>query len=290
MKALSAQGIIEVKALRSQGIAYKKIASILSLSPATVLKYSKSVRLNNEAKQLLLNNELKNQKKFCGEYSQEKDFRVPKLDEDFANLLGHLFFDGSVCTCNGKFILAFTNASKTAVDNFVSLLWKCMGLRAGKIYLIKGVNVDYYQVECYSKKAYMFLSSISSSFSTTDNIGVPAEIFNANDSIKASFLRAFWDDEGCISHAGTLSGVSKSEKMIRDLVLLQERLGIASWARTTIREDGPIHLIVVAKNKPNFARFMYKIGFEHAIVTKGYHIGKAKKDLLLEKFIEAYHN
>jgi len=98
-------------------------------------------------------------------------------------------------------------------------------------------------------------------------------------------------DEGCISHAGQLDGCSCSEPMIDDLVKMHQSFGIKSKKYVAgRREYSPLFRIHVSKCKENFARFIDKIGFQYAIVTKGYHIGKAKKDLLLEKFIEAYPN
>ncbi|VVC00200.1 Uncharacterised protein [uncultured archaeon] len=287
---LSEPEVSEVRSLREKGFSYHQISASLGVSPATALKYSCSVELSESASELLADLELRNWGKFAKKYSAEKEIVHPLLDEDFANLLGHLFFDGSVFTCNGKFVLNYTNASKVAIDEFISLLWKCFRLKPAIIQLLQRNNLPIFQVECYSKKAYTFLRSISPSFSTSKNARVPGLIMTSNDSIKSAFLMAFWDDEGCITHNGQLEGCSVSESMIDDLIVMHRGFGIE--CRKLVcngHERAPLYRIVIKKSKSNFARFIAKAGFQHAIVAKGHHIGKAKKDLLLEKFIEAYN-
>lgn len=286
MNPLTNSAIQEIKIQRGKGTGYKTIAKNLDLSPGTTYKYSKNIILPDKAKRNLLNQEKKKQAIFVSNFAKEKEIKYPKFDENFANLLGHLFFDGSVCYSKGKYMLSYTNSSETAITNFVNLLEFCFGLKNPGITKYKGKNIDWYEAIMYSKKAYNFLLTLSYSFSTTKNIGVPKFIFESNNWVKSSFLRAFWDDEGCISNKGVLSGFSNSKKMIRDLVKLHTQLGIDCYMKSAKSErSGFKYKILVRRRDDNFHNFFCDVGFQFGVVTKGYNIGKTKKEVLLEKIM-----
>ncbi|MBU0635915.1 hypothetical protein KKE06_02720 [Candidatus Micrarchaeota archaeon] len=144
-----------VVSFRKRGISYKKIARLLKLSSSSVHKYAKTIQLSKKKKQMLKQNGIKNQQAFVSRL--EKRILTPCLNADFANLLGHLFFDGSVfCGSNSKFCLSFTNASKKAIDSFLEKINSCFGLGSQKIYKTNGKNVDFFEAQIYSKKAYFF--------------------------------------------------------------------------------------------------------------------------------------
>ncbi|MFH1586735.1 MAG: LAGLIDADG family homing endonuclease [Candidatus Diapherotrites archaeon] len=281
MRKLSPLHVEQIRNLRKNGLAYKKIARRLQISPSTVSKYSRNIILSREKKKQLEENQSKNRQKFASNYAREKPIKLPKFDENFANLLGHLFFDGSVSYHNGKFVLSYTNSSKKAINSFNKKIDSCFGLTPSKIYKVKGKNTDWFMAQTYSKKAYSYLKSISCSFSTSEGIGIPKEIINSNFSMKASFLRAFWDDEGSISNTSELTGTSNSEKMIDDLITIHKEFGIICSKYRQVKEMGKdIFHLRINGNEDNFSRFIEKIGFEHAIITRGHHIGKYKKDVL----------
>ncbi|MBU0635914.1 LAGLIDADG family homing endonuclease [Candidatus Micrarchaeota archaeon] len=132
------------------------------------------------------------------------------------------------------------------------------------------------------------MKQISETFSTSKGAQVPGLIKSSTTKIKAAFLRAFWDDEGCISDRGVLSGTSSSEKMVTDLILIHNELGIECYKEVVRQPTWTIFRLVLRRNRENFNNFITKIGFEHAIVTKGYHVGKYKSDVLLEKYTQKY--
>jgi len=289
MQRFSHPQIKQIHTLRKSGLAFKKISKILQISPSTVFKYSADLSLSQKALNLLEQNQTNNQQKFVLSFAKEKTIQISKLNKNFANLLGHLFFDGSVHYCSGKFVLSYTNSSKKNIFEFIKNLNLCFNLRPSKIYSVKGKPTNWFIVQAYSKKAYLYLKSISESYSTSENARIPNCIMISTFPIKTAFLRAFWDDEGCISNDGVLVGSSNSENMIEDLITLHLELGIECKKNITKPENREPHYRIVIKNtSDNFHEFIEKIGFQYAIVTRGYNIGKYKKAVLAEKFNQKY--
>ncbi len=94
--------------------------------------------------------------------------------------------------------------------------------------------------------------------------------------MKTEFLRAFWEDEGCISKNGAISGKSKSETVITQLVRLHREFGIdCSIWKDNISKNFAIY---VKKNKNNIRKFN-KIGFGDGLVTSGFFIGEKKANI-----------
>ena len=223
---LSEGQIQSIRSMRTEGLAYRKIAKQLGAGVGSVLKYSSDVQLSNEQLLQLKANEHGAKTIFVFNFAKPKGIKVPELNEDFANLLGHLFFDGHVSNFNGKYVLGYTNSTYAAIQNFSEKLKSCFDLAPAKIFRVSGGKIGWFQLAAYSKIAYLLLMQIAPTFSTSKDARVPKIIFEASPSVKSAFLRAFWDDEGCISNDGTLIGVSKSEPMIDDLISMHEGLGI----------------------------------------------------------------
>ena len=279
MRKLTVEEVEEIQKLRLQGIGYKAIAKSLVLSPSTVHKYSKNTKISKKSKLKLIENQLSREYRFAQNFAKEKEIRKPKLDEKLASVLGHLFFDGSVPNnYDGKFALSYTNASFEAIEDFIKNMGESFHLKPQKIWKANGKNIGWYEVCFLSKKAWTFVKCFSTSFSTKEEVGVPKQIKNAVPEIKRSFLQSFWDDEGCISHKGILSGVSKSKRMIDDLFEMHKGLGIncSKWQN---RKQNT-HILRVKTNLENFLIFSKKIGFKHGKVSKGYNLGKFKKTVL----------
>jgi len=269
MLKFSEQTIKTIQSLRKKGNSYKMIAKTLQLSPASIHKYSKHTSLTSKARKILKEKEKRKQITFASRYAKEKPILTPNLDYNFSSLLGHLFFDGSVSACDGKYTLEYTNSSLGAINAFSYKMKRCFGLKTTKIYKGEGKNIDWYAVQIHSKKAYKYLLDISYSFSTSKNIGVPKIIFDSTPELKSAFLRAFWDDEGCISNKsfGIICGIEKINQKKRN----------------------PCFRLIIRRSKENWQNFIENVGFEHGIITKGHNIGKHKKEILLEKFRRRYN-
>lgn len=278
MRRFSNEKIELIKDLRKKGQGFKSVAKKLSCSSASVYKYSNKVKLSKEAQNFMCQNVLRRKRIFSSKYAKEKEITVPSLSPELASVLGHLFFDGSVCYTNGKYMLSYCNSSIELLKGFISKTKKLFSLKGGKISKFKGVNLDWYQTTFYSKKAFQFVKRFSPEFSTSKNIGVPVEIMNAENKTKGSFLQAFWADEGSIDYRGRLLGSSKSIKMIYDLVEMHKGFGINCKER--LNKNNRAHSIVVKRNASNYLKFYKKIGFGKAIVKAGYNLGKYKQEVL----------
>jgi len=73
MQSLSSNLIHEICFLRSQGIAFKKIAKQLNTSSANVFKYSKNIVLSETQTQNLFENEINNNARFIHKFAVEKE-------------------------------------------------------------------------------------------------------------------------------------------------------------------------------------------------------------------------
>ena len=278
MITLSEHQIVTIKNSRKQGMAFKKIAKSLNVSSSTVHKYSKSVILTEPQQHTLEEETHRKLKRFVSIYSTPKKIQIPKINEDFVFLLGHLFFDGSVCkVVKGQYKCNYTNASLELIQEFVEKVKMCFGIQPLKIQTFDGVNVDWYQATFFSKKAHAFLLSVAPTFSTKEGARVPEFIFSLNEKLIGIFLQTFWDDEGSVSDHCNVTGCSKSEQMIDDLITLHTLLGIKS---TKSRKGNGCFQIRIRSHLLNILIFSAKVNFSKAIVTKGNHIGRYKKDVL----------
>lgn|SRR3989344_5090266 len=277
MAILQSYSISLIKSLRSEGLSFKQIAKQLSLSPATVYKYAKNVVLSDAAKNKIKLVEETSRINFISKFAVQKQITLSHLDAFKSRLLGHLFFDGHVYA-EGKWKLGYTNASMAAIAFFVECVRSVYGLTENYIYQKTGVNVKVYTVDFYSKNACQDLFSFSNSFSTKQEIGIPKEILNGNETIRSSFLKAFWNDEGSVSCNGNVTGGSKSKRMIFDLKDLHKSLGV----ECTNYVDNKTCVNILRIRKNSLIHFSQKIGFDYSIITKGKNIGRLKKDVLNE--------
>jgi LAGLIDADG-like domain len=89
------------------------------------------------------------------------------------------------------------------------------------------------------------------------------------------FLKAFWDDEGCITTDRLrIHGALMSENMIDDIIYLHRKLGIqcAKWKNSS---NGS-YVISIVNNRANINKFADTINFEFSLITKGKSKGKFK--------------
>lgn len=278
MHKLSEEKINQVQRLRKQGIAYKKIAKRLKIGCGSALKYAESVKLSKEAKLKLKKNESENWAKFVRKYAKEKEITDISLNAVKANIIGHLFFDGSVSiNKGGKYRITYTNSSRKSLDCFIKNICAIYSIGAPKIQKHSG-KTPVFHVEFYSKKLVKSLIDYSHSFSTTKNIGVPGDIKNATEEVVIGFMKAFWEDEGSIRYDGSIVGSSMSEKMIEDLIDLHESLNIKCTKQRN--NSNGCFTIYIRDKMNNKLRFAEKIGFSQGKITRGKNKGRFKNDIL----------
>ncbi|HIH09739.1 MAG TPA: hypothetical protein HA254_03640 [Candidatus Diapherotrites archaeon] len=71
--------------------------------------------------------------------------------------------------------------------------------------------------------------------------------------------------------------------MIEDLISMHECFGIRCSRHRRISEGGVMYAIPIKRSRENYVKFGVFAGFEHAIVARGYNIGKPKKALLADR-------
>ena len=277
MKRLEKEEIKEVVDIRKKGISYRKIARRFNRSLDTVLKYCKNVKLSESIKLKLKREVEKRQKIFIKKYAKVKPIKYSSINKNKANLLGHIFFDGHLRNEKGRHLITYTNSSLFAINNFVKLMKREFALDCNKIYTGKIVSV-YHTAVFLSKILVENLIRDFGEFSTKKGARVPDIIKRSNENIRVSFLRAFWDDEGSISHYGALQGCSKSEMMIKDLVDMHRELGIDC----TEQKSKGYSYIAISKKINNMKKFHKKVGFEFGKITRGKNKERFKKDVLHE--------
>lgn len=108
----------------------------------------------------------------------------------------------------------------------------------------------------------------------SDNIKVPNEIKNSNKSVLSQYLRAFYDDEGCVAlrisnkentWKRNITLTSNSTKMLKDIKKLLYNLNIKTnkIIRTKNNSNYDKSFVLSITGKDNITNFKKKIGFKH---------------------------
>ncbi|HLC57762.1 MAG TPA: LAGLIDADG family homing endonuclease [Candidatus Nanoarchaeia archaeon] len=120
-------------------------------------------------------------------------------------------------------------------------------------------------------------------------IHIPKEVVNSDSSLKREYLRAFYDDEGCVA----LRIFSKTKEWKRGITLTSNSLQILNEVKKILIEDFSIDSNKIIKNhakskrdsayvlgitgKGNILKFKESIGFKHPKKVK-------KLDLMIRTF------
>jgi len=273
--------------LRKKAELIRPIAREVSCSPYLVRKHTKNLQLSKEVKRLIKIRVKQRNKDFVKKYAKETEITVPKkITPKFARVLGHLFFDGCLTSTeyNGKHATCYTNASLKQVEYFSKCVQELFSIKPQKI-TIKKTKTEAYTVVFGCRKLFDFLLTISPSYSTSIEVGIPDLIFKSkNDEVKLEFLRTFWADEGSIAHKGiSISGCSMSKKMIYDLQKLHDYFGIVTSVR--YGKGRKITHIRISSKGNNVTLFAKLINFGGAVVVRGHNKEKLKKNVLKEKLM-----
>ena len=270
--------------LRRKGWPIRVVARHVGCSPYLVRKHTNCLKLSKKAKRYFEKYVRGNVMGFISTYAKESKIQIPrKMTPKLSRVLGHLFFDGCVSMKihNHMYRVSYTNSSLELVNLFSDYVKELFGLTPQKI-TIKKVKINAYTVVFCSKKLHKYLLTISSTYSTSYDIGIPKIIlYSKNLNVKFAFLRSFWADEGSVcKDRFVVTGSSKSKKMIYDLKKLHEDIGISPRVYySRCKDDYELRI----SSLENLVLFERKIGFDVARVSKGTNRGKFKKDILSDK-------
>ncbi len=281
MKPIKDGIVFRLTHLRNKGLSYKEIARTLSIGVGTSHKYAKNVRVS-PAGTLRLKRKLKRKQnlfKHC--YAVPKKIKIThKLTLGKVRIIAHCLFDGSVI--KGDYVIKYTNASRGLIKQFINDMRGVYGVTPSDIFLNNGKNHPWWEVRFHSKKVVEDLLRYSKSYSTSDDVGLPKGVSRKREFICA-FLRAFWEDEGCIDLEGDLTALSKSQRLIDKIGALHRRLRITYSSY----KSGVCHVLHVKKTFENYCNFQEMIGFGESIIARGKFIG-LKKNTVLSDFISTH--
>lgn len=278
MKPIGNDVFMRIMQLRYGGASYKEIARMLHTGVATSYKYAKNIEVSPAGVQRLRRKLEKKQNLFKRCYAAIKEIPITrKLTLSKVRIIAHCLFDGSVVVHDGNYRIKYTNASWGLIKQFMGDICDVYGLEPVYVGLNDGKNQPWWEVQFFSKRAVEDLLKYSSSYSTLNNLSLPRGITHSRKFIRA-FLRAFWEDEGCIDYAGRLIAKSKSRRLICDIQRLHQELGISCSIWFDSRSN--VYAIYVRKNFENFRRFSEEIGFGSSIITRGRFSGYNKGAIL----------
>lgn len=198
-----------------------------------------------------------------------------KIDEEFAEVLGHICGDGTITKISPKkgIALKYINSEPKLIEFFQKKIKKIFGDIEANVQIRDGGG--------YRKKNYvlqyptiisLFVLSVFN-YQTKDKMTLPSFISKMSKKSRCYFLRALFDDEGTISikEKRIVIGLKprKPTEDIKDLLL-----GLGFYP-TKIYKSGNILKISLQKKRDIFL-FKKIIGFKHT--SK-----KEKLDLIIKK-------
>ena len=200
--------------------------------------------------------------------SSGKPISNPKLpivvNEDFAEILGHICGDGTISRSNPKkgIDLKYTNSEPTLIDSFQALMRKVFGYieptvirRSGEHYRRENYVLQYPSI------VSLFILNVFD-YKTDIDMELPPIIFDMNLSAKARFLRAFFDDESCVDkNRKKISFGLKPIKPVLDVIKLLNEFGIRTGA--VIKYTNPLFNRFEIGDQISIKSFHKTIGFKH---------------------------
>jgi hypothetical protein len=258
--------ITHVKELRAQGFTLSEIITETGLRKTTIFHYIKSIPKSEFLKKKLRTISRELQKQIAdsrrGKSTKAYTFKRPsKWNKELVNLVAHFMFDGQITRTS----CIYYNRSQVLRDAVIANMIKVIGVDDYKIYDASGgvKRVCYFNVElaCFikqkSQELFLYINSASVKH-------------------KLSFLKAFFDDEGCVSLTQKKRLIRGYQHSLLVLELVQKLLGdfgIKSWIDKNYFE------LYISKRE-NLIKFQKFINFTPGLCVNGARSNSIwKKDL-----------
>jgi len=213
-------------------------------------------------------------------YGLAKSIRNPKLPIKFspilARIIGHVIGDGGIRMTKGDYPVYYTNKCDTLVNQFKEDIWGVFG--DVDVYDYHNKNDGTRMVRFPSTVGIILINFFGSQVSSLKH--VPEIILNSDKKSKAMFLRALFDDEGCVSSDRIHFGISNRDIIKKVGELLKEfgiRTGIITERKTTEKWKASYQFGIFGR--VDICIFEQEIGFNH-------HEKKEK----LRYLVESYNN
>lgn len=251
----SPQIISDIVQMRNDGFTLGEIVAKTGLSKTTIFHHiqtiSKSDLLIRKLRQIVLEKQKAIADQRRGKSIKLYLFNRPQYwTDEFVNLVAHFLFDGRITRTSCIYYSRNSVLRDIITDNMAKL----MNVSDYKLYdTLGGVKrVCYFHVEV-------------ASFIKNRGQGLLDYIVSAPESHKISFLRAFFDDEGCITFTGKkrlVRGYQHSGSMLILIKKLLADLGIES------RIDEKYCELYISR-RHNLLKFQQLIGFTPGVCVNG---------------------
>lgn len=212
-----------------------------------------------------------------GRHDGEVKINFPiKIEPRLGTIVGHILGDGSI---DKKYSQVFyTNKNIDLVKEFV----KCMKIIFNiepRIWLQKSGNfkksskwikkLDSLEKAplnsqigiFYPKICGIILYFILGKFAFGHKKKITKEILNANSEFQSALIRAFYDDEGHVDSSNSIRIWQKNLKLLIDIKLMLNNLGIKSSPIRHYRKRGNKHYFFNISSYSEFVKFIELIGF-----------------------------
>ncbi len=178
-----------------------------------------------------------------------------KESPDLFSVITHILCDGSV---NRNGIPAYTNTSKTLIDNFDNKLKSVFGEFKQSTYFGGGINKNVYQYR--PPKIIIDLLESFYNINFYKRKEIPSIIFDLPREFSVAVVRAFADDEGCVDLNRRISFTQKDKEILSFLQkLLKDKLQF--YQITEIKNKDNCHLFYIMA--PEIEKYQKEIGFVH---------------------------
>lgn len=209
------------------------------------------------------------------------------ISKNFARCLAKISGDGYL----NRYVICYTNTCDILIEEFkqdMKDIFKDIKLYEGR----KNSKTKFVQTYGVSKTK-IFLNELSS-FKSSD-ISVPESIKNSDNSIMVEYLRAFYDDEGCVAirlHKKTnewkrnITLTSNSIKILEEIKeILVSRFQIYSnkIIKTANNRADDKTFVLEISGKDNISKFKDNIGFKHPKKVK-------KLELMLKSYYATFRS
>ena len=200
--------------------------------------------------------------------SSGKPIKNPKLpvivNEDFAEILGHICGDGTISRSNPKKGLFFNyiNSESALIEYFQALIRKVFGNIEPNIITRNGGSYtrENYVLQ-YPSIISLFILNVFD-YKTDVNMELPSFLFDMGLNAKARFLRAMFDDESCVQ--------VKRKKILFGLKPIKPVLDVIKLLNEFDIRTGKIHKYTnriynkfEIADQNSIIKFKISIGFKH---------------------------
>lgn len=223
-------------------------------------------KLPEEKRNEFVKNIEQNLEKLRFGYGNAKSIINPRLPIMFslqlARIAGHLVGDGGIGMAKGSYPVYYTNRCDVLIEQFKKDMTEIFGDASVYDYHYRNKNDGLRMVRYPSIAGIILMDLFGPMIKGLKH--VPSLVLESDKNSKSLFLRALFDDEGCVSSNRIVLGMSnktiieKVKKMLNEFGI---ETGKISKGKATERWKARYYLAIFGRNDIHL--FAQKIGFDH---------------------------